>query len=294
MLWVLFSIAAALVWAVVSIIDKYVLVKWVKNPIVPAIILGIVGLLATIIIYLLQGFQPLSSLNIALALFAGIPLMLVSIFYFKAVKIEEISRVVPLFYLGPLFILIFGAIFLGEIFNPLQYLGIFSLIVGAITVSTKNFKKIKITKASLFMMLAALMISIWAIITKHLLNYADFWTIFSYTRIGAIFILIPMLYFSYPDLVSTAKKHGKKAISIIFLNQSLVIIGSILITVATAIGYVTLVNALVSVQAFFVLLFTIILGISYPKILKEDIKKSIVITKLIAIVLMFTGVLLII
>ncbi len=294
MLWVLFSIAAALIWAVTNIIDKYVLVKWVKNPIVPAIILGIVGVLTTIIIYLLQGFQPLSSLNIALALFSGIPLMLITVFYFKAAKIEEISRVVPLFYLAPLFILILGAIFLGEVFKPLQYLGIFLLIIGAITISTKNFKKIRITKASLLMTLAALMISIWAIITKHLLNYADFWTIFSYTRIGTIFILIPMLCFSYPDLVSTTKKHGRKAISIIFLNQSLVIIGSILITVATAIGYVTLVNALVSVQAFFVLLFTIILGISYPKILKEDIKKSIIITKLIAIVLMFTGVLLII
>ena len=144
------------------------------------------------------------------------------------------------------------------------------------------------------MILAALMISISAIIPKHLLNYADFWTIFSYIRIDTIFVLIPMLYFSYPGLVSITKKHGKKAISIIFLNQSLVIIGTILITVAIAIGYVTLVNALASLQAFFVLLFTVILGIFYSRILKEDIKKSIIIIKLMAISLMFAGVLLII
>ena len=289
MLWTLLSITVALIWAVVSIIDKYVLLKLVKNPLIPAMVLGVVGLLATVIIYLFQGFQPLSFFNIALAFLAGIFIALMWILYFKAVKMEEISRVIPLFYLTPLFVLILGAVFLEEIFSFWQYFGIFLLIIGAIIISIKNFRKIRITKAFLFMILAILMTSINAIIVEYLLSYADFWTIFSYTRIGTIFILIPMFFYSYSDFISTANKYGKKTIGIIFLNSPLAVLGIIIMTAAMAIGYVTLVNALVSTQGFFVLLFTVILSVFYPKIIKEDIKKSTIAMKLIAIILILSG-----
>ena len=55
-------------------------------------------------------------------------------------------------------------------------------------------------------MVVNLLSSAGAIIVKYLLNYADFWTIFSYTRIGAIFVLIPIFYLNYPEFISVAKK----------------------------------------------------------------------------------------
>ncbi len=293
MSWILFSILAALTWAIVNIIDKYVLTKWVRKPIVPVMILGIIGLLASFLVYLFRGFSELSLLNIALSFIAGTFYILAIIFYFKAVKIEEISRVIPLFYLTPLFVLIFAAILLGEIFTPIKYLGIFLLVVGAILISSKNFIKLSFGKAFWFMVLASLTLSVNAIITKYLLNFADFWTIFSYTRIGTIFALIPIFYFSFSDLVSTVKEHGKKVVGVISLNESLNAGGILLITIATAAGPVTLVNALSSIQPFFVLLFTVILSVLYPKILKEEISKSTVLVKLIAIILMFIGAILI-
>ncbi len=294
MSWILFSILAALTWAIVNTVDKYILTKWVRKPIVPVMILGIIGVLASILVYLFHGFSTLSYLNIALAFVAGIFYILMSIFYFKAVKVEEISRVVPLFYLTPLFVLILAAIFLGEIFTPLKYLGIFLLVIGAILISSKNFIKISFGKAFWFMVLSSLALSISAVMTKYLLNFADFWTIFSWTRIGMIFALIPIFYFSFPDLMSTVKEYGKKVVGVMFLNESINVVGVLLITIATAVGYITLVNALSSIQPFFVLSFAVILSIFYPKILKEEISKSTVLQKLIAIILMFVGAILII
>lgn len=293
MSWILFSILAALTWAIVSIIDKYVLTKWVRKPIVPIMILGIVGLIASVLIYLFHGLSTLSYLNIVLAFVAGIFYILMSIFYFKAVKLEEISRVVPLFYLTPLFVLILAAIFLGETFTSIKYLGIFLLIIGAILISSKEFIKISLGKTFWFMVFSSLAWSANLVITKYLLNFTDFWTIFSYTKIGTVFALIPIFYLSFPDLVSTVKEHGKKVIGVISLNESLSTVGVLLITIASAVGYVTLVNALSSVQPFFVLLFAVILSIFYPKILKEEISKSTVLLKLIAIILMFIGAILI-
>jgi len=146
-MWIFFSILAALCWAIVNIVDKYILTKWVRNPLIPVIILGIIGLIASIIVYFIYGFSYLSYFNIFLAFIAGIFYLLMSIFYFKAVKIEEISRVSPLFYLSPLFILFFAAIFLGEVFTPLKYLGIFLLVFGAILISSRNLSKISLGRA---------------------------------------------------------------------------------------------------------------------------------------------------
>jgi len=63
--------------------------------------------------------------------------------------------------------------------------------------------------------------------------------------------------------------------------------------IATSISYVTLVNALSSVQPFFVLLFTVLLSIFFPHIIKEEINKSIMFLKVLAIILMFIGVILV-
>ncbi len=293
MLWMALSISAAFIWAIVNTIDKYVLTNWVKKPIVLVMILGINGLLVTIFIYLFHGISQLSYSNIILAFIAGIFYILMSVFYFKAVKIEEISRVVPLFYLNPLFVLIFATIFLKEILTPIKYLGVIFLIIGAVLISSKNFIKFRIGKAFWFMMLSALALSISIVITKYLLNFADFWTIFSYISVGTIFALIPIFYFNFSDFVSAIKDNNKIVIMIIFLNELLNVIGVLLITIATQVGYVTLVNALSSTHSFFVLLFTVTLSIFYPKILKEKISKPTIMLKLIAILLMFIGTILI-
>ena len=294
MSWILFSILATIVWAIVNTVDKYILTKLVRKPVILLMILGIIGLIASFLVYLFHGFSYLSYFNIALAFAAGILYIIGILFYFKAVKIEEISRVIPLLYLSPLFVSILAAIFLGEIFTPIKYLGIFLLIIGAIFISSKNFIKISFGKAFWFMVLASLVLSVNAVITKHLLNFVDFWTIFSYIRIGAFFALIPIFCFSFKDLILSVREHGKKAIILISLNEILALVGVVLITIAMSRGYVTLVNALSSVQPFFVLLFAVILSIFYPKILKEEIDKKTVLIKLIAITFMFIGVILII
>jgi len=293
-MWILFSILAAFCWAVVNTVDKYVLTKWVRQPLIPVIMLGPIGLIAAIMVYSVYGFSFLSYFNIFLGLIAGILYALMVVFYFKALKIEEVSRVVPLFYLSPLFILIFAAIFLGEVFTPLKYLGIFLLVIGAILISSKDFSKISFSKVFWWMILSTIALAINQLLIKYLLNFADYWTIFAWERIGAAIGLIPIAYIYFPELVETVRKHGKRVVAVISANETLNLLGILSITIAVSIGYVTLVNVLSSVQPLFVLLFAVILSIFYPSILREEIGKSVVFLKLIAITLVLIGTLLII
>ncbi|MFC1800784.1 EamA family transporter, partial [Nanoarchaeota archaeon] len=180
MSWILFSVLAALMWAVVNIVDKYVLTKWVKNPMVNVIILGFVSLLAGVFVYFFKGLSELSYVNVLIALAVGGLYVLVCWFYFKAIQVGEVSRVVPLFHLSPLFVLIFAGVFLGEVFSFSKYFGIFLLIIGAIMISSEKLTKIRFGKAAVYMTLSALAVATYEVIMKHLLNFADFWTIFSY------------------------------------------------------------------------------------------------------------------
>jgi len=143
------------------------------------------------------------------------------------------------------------------------------------------------------MILSAIVLSVNSILIKHLLNFTDYWTIFAYERIGILIGAIPIIYLYMPELINTVKEYGKKVVIVLSSAEILNLLAVLFITIATSVGYVTLVNALSSVQPLFVLLFTVTLSIFYPSILKEEISKSAISLKLLAIVLMFIGAILI-
>ncbi len=68
----------------------------------------------------------------------GMILGLVFVLYNKALLIEEVSRVTPLFYLSPLFVLLFASLFPGESLSLKRYPGIGLLVFSAISVSLRG------------------------------------------------------------------------------------------------------------------------------------------------------------
>ena len=90
--WIYFSILAAFLWAVGSIIDKFVLTKLIKNPLIPVIFSGVFGLISLVLILAFVGIQEMIFQNIIIAVVSGLLEIFGIVFYFKAVKKEEISR----------------------------------------------------------------------------------------------------------------------------------------------------------------------------------------------------------
>lgn len=291
--WIILVVIASFLSAIVNTIDKYVLTKWVENPLVSVLVSCSIGLLGGVAIFLTRGFAHMSFFNIFLAFIAGLCYLLTNIFYFKAMKIEEMSRVEPLYHLSPLFILIFAAIFLGEVFTFLNYIGIFSLMAGAFLISSRSFSKITFNLAFWFVMISVLALSINLLLAKYLLNFADYWTVFSWISISAFIGMIPLIFIHFPDLVRTTKKYGKKVLVVMSLSETITVISMLLMIMAASIGYVTLVDALSAIQTFFVLLIALVFSIFYPSILKEEISKAVVFQKVIAVILLFGGVFLI-
>ncbi|MFA6097684.1 MAG: DMT family transporter [Candidatus Paceibacterota bacterium] len=292
--WVILSLMTALLWATSDVINKFIFTRWPIKPVVLVIFSCLVNLVITFGVYVHQGLSELSVLHLLLAIAAAFFYFFGYYLYFSAVKMEEVSRITPLFYLMPLFILLLAAIFFQEKLTFIKYTGIILLVAGAILISQKGSFSFRIGKAFWFMILSALSISAYAIITKYLLNFSDYWTIFSYTRgLGLIPFLIPLIYKKLPDLEDAARQGGKAAIGMILGSASLNSIGIILITVAMAMGSVTLTNTMLSIQPLFVLIFAVFISRYYPQLFREDLDRRTVALKLVSILLIVAGAILI-
>jgi len=289
MLWVVFAILATLLGSIINIIDKFVVTKWVREPIIPLGIMGFVGAFSSILIFVIRGVSPLSYLSIIMTLSTGVIYVLGTLFYLKALKLGEVSRIIPLFYLSPVFTLILAGLFLNEVFSVVKYIGIISIVIGAVLISIKKFERIKITKAFWLMILASLSYAIYGVLTRYLLNFADYWTIFGYSRIGGLLITVPIFALYYSELRYSVSKYGKKVVGLITTNETINIIAVFLITIAISLGTATLVNSLVSIQPLFVLIFAFAITKIHPQALQEEINKKAMIIKLISIILIVTG-----
>lgn len=294
MSWILLSILTAFFWALSNIVDKFIFTRWAIKPIVPVMFSGIIGTLIGAGIYFFRGLAEISPVNLVWAAAAAFFYLLGFVFYFKAVKAEEISRIIPMFFLTPLFIFLLATLFLGEKLTPANHAGIFLLVTGAVLISSKKSLDWRFGKGFWFMILSAASISANAVITKYLLDFADSWTIFSYTRgFWVLLFLLPVIYRKFSDLKDVAAIGGTKAIGMISSSITLNLTGGILITLATAAGSVTMVNALVSIQPLIVFALALFISAYYPHIFKEDTAKAVVILKLVSILLIFTGAILI-
>lgn len=289
MVWQLFALFAAFLWGSANNIDKYVLSKWVKNPYSLILVVGVLALVAAAAIYFFQGFSAMSLENILLAFVAGAFIVGLSLLYLKAVHIEEISRVAPLFYLAPGFTAVLAAIFLGEILEAVDYVGVVFLVSGAVFLSVRNIRKIHIGPAFWLMMGSALFWSFELLILKYLLGFANYWTVFGYEKVGTFLACIPLFFLFSKDLRETVREHGAKVVLVISVSEGLAVLAGLFVTIAASVGFVTLVNALASVQPFFVLAIAVFLSLFFPHILKEEVTRPTLAMKLVAIMLIFTG-----
>lgn len=271
MLWIILTILAVILWAGSQLIDKYVLEKYIRQPLICVIVTGFIGLIFSLVIFL-KNFVYLAPHIFGLCFGVGIFYIALAACYFKALKIEEASRVVPLFSLDAIFVLILATLFLGEVLTPIKYLGVFLLVCGAILISAKRDFRLRNTKAFWLMISAAFFGALFFVFTKYLLNFADYWTIFAYIKIGAFVAILPLLYIYLPELKRTIKAHGKRVLGLMTATETLTVLGVLSFTAALSFGYVSLAVGLSEIEPLFVLLFVSLISIFIQEFSKKKLK----------------------
>jgi drug/metabolite transporter (DMT)-like permease len=208
MSWITLSIVAALVWSISNIIDKFLLTKWSIRPILPVLAIGIIDLIVSTSIFVLHPVPLLPIPLLLLAFLAGCCYFFNMYLYFYAVKGEDISTVIPLLYLSPLWVALIAHFFLGETLHFQQYIALCLLIAGAILLSVNSLKMPRMNKALLAVILACLCFAINQAITKYLLQHTDTLSAFAYIRASAFLAMIPLFLINFNLLSDCNQQNG--------------------------------------------------------------------------------------
>jgi drug/metabolite transporter (DMT)-like permease len=189
--------------------------------------------------------------------------------YYKALKLDDVSRVAPLFQFIPVFTLILSTIFLKETLSLRQTVGLILVVAAGLLLSAEKIegKFFRPRKAMWLMILSSFMYSCVLILFRFVVREAGYWTTLSWQYmgigIGAIFLLFLA---RIRNSIKSQAGQLKSSLPLISANNGIAIVADMSGSYAISLVSVPLVN-----------------------IIKEDIRKSTIIQKVASIFVIFVG-----
>lgn len=276
--WLLFALLAPAIYAAVVFVDKYILVKEVKDYRGMSIYSSIIASIFGCIIWIATGFPFLNFQDTSIILFTGILTTFGAALYFNALSKGEVSKITILFQITPLIILILAYFLLKESITSNQLLGFILILISTIGVSLEKRKgNFKLSSTFILILLADLFWALALVLFKFVTETNSFAKIVSFESWG-IGLGGVILYYFFPSVreafLKTNKKLKKRVLGIIFINESFYLLGRLLTYFAVTLGPVALISVVGGTQVFFAILYGFLLTTIAPKIFQEDISRE--------------------
>jgi drug/metabolite transporter (DMT)-like permease len=295
MSWLLFAILPYALYSVTNYIEKFVIDKEVNDVGTLTILSGFLTIIVAVFLFVIKGFPLINPLQALILLAIGMLLIFYYVPYFNALSLDDASRVVPLYQFYPIFSLILSFIFLHERLKGMQFIGFGLITVGGFLLGTERVsgKIFSLRKSFWYMMMASLMYACTGILFRFV-TITDFWISMSYQTLGiAIGGLLLFLYPPYGKSFLRNIKHVKRRVVIaLTASQWITLLADFSYFYAITLTSVAVVSAMQGTQPLFLLLFGLIITVFFPTIIKEDISKKTLGTKIVAIILLFVGIIL--
>lgn len=293
--WISIAISSAAALGLVNIIDSHLISK--RMPSLRAFLLP-VGLITLVLGLIFLCLFPLpgnlSTWPLVVAVASGLLRAASVTIMLYTLKREEVSRVVPVVCIYPVFVVIMAVPLLGETLNYLQWLAIAIVVAGAVMVSIKRRpgNPAKWLGGTFFLLLgSSLLMALADVSSKYALSYISFWNMYwiSILSIAVIFLLISLRRHVVKELVNI--KRPRPILLLVLVNETLVVAGAILLFWAIERGPVSLVSTIAGTRPIFVLVFALILSRFRSGFLLEGQPgRAALVLKLVAISLIVGGI----
>lgn len=292
MSWFWYAIASPFFYTLTTFIDKFLVDRKIKFPIVITVMNGFMMAGVGAILGILGFFQPIPITHMLLIFLAGILMDLYLWPYYKALQRDDASTIMPLYQFIPVFVLFMSAIFLHETVSMRQMIGFLLIILGGFVISVErgNSKIFKPRRALWYMMLSSFLYSCVLVLFRFVTVSYGFWTTLAYEFVGmgigsCLLLLLPQVRSAF----SHEKKVLRSSLGIILTNNMFGLLAQMSEAYALSIAAAPLVSIVISVQPLMVLVLGVVLSVVIPHIIKEDIRRRVVGVKLLMIVLMIIG-----
>jgi drug/metabolite transporter (DMT)-like permease len=292
MIWFFIALIGPLLYAFTNFIDKLLLEKYFKNGGVGTLVLisSLISVFVLPFIFLLDntvfsvGYTQILTLAVV-----GILNVVVIWCYLLALRDEEASIVVVFYQLVPVFGSILGYFILGEVLSQIQLIAMAIIIFGTTIISFEidAENKFKLRRKTIFLMLvAALAWAIESVLFKAVALEENLWrsVFWEHLMMTIVGLLIFIFIRSYREnFLSAMRDNSRRILSLNVLNETIYIVGNIVVAFTYLLAPVGLVLLTESFQPIFVFMLGIFFTFFFPKIATEKIYARHIIQKVIAI-----------
>ena len=296
MIWVLYALGSAVMFAFVSTLDKVLLQRYIPSSRVFIILVGFVQVLLALCVLPLASWTGYGVDDAAIAIVSGLVTGAYLILLFWAISIQDVSRVVPVASTYPIFIAILAQLFLGEDLGVLAWTGICVTVAGVGLMSfgpTARASDMGKGQTTVFVLLitASLMFGLSQILSKVVADDMDVWTLLMWRMLGAAAVCIALLVKVevVPDIMRTLR--NPSAVGLLLLTEgALVLVAMVFTLEAIYNGPVSLASTVMATRPLFVFVLGVALSMGASNVLNEPLEGRILATKLLAIAMMIAGV----
>ena len=291
--WFILSLVGASALAVTGVIDKFVLSKYVRDPLayLAALVVMQQMLVAVIPLYLGWGFVYPQTLY---ALAAGGIQVILWAAYLLALHVEETSRVAAMVFVFPVFVFLGSFILLGETLAAKDYAGGALLVVSALLISYRPAEpggSAIISPALRYMAVFWIFSAVYALAAKYLLDFMSEWHLILWSSLGSLLAVLPLLSREPARREFAAYfRRGPFLLSALLADEVFDFLGRGAFIFAYAVGSVALVSSVAALQPFITLIYVIVLGLFVPGVLEEELDRKTIALKTVAVILIIAGV----
>lgn len=297
MVWIITALAASIISSIGNIIDSHLLSKKMPSLTSFLIPMGFTQLIAAIILLAVFPFpNNAGASHILVTIGAAIVNSCSFIIILNNLRKNEVSRVIPVASVGPIFVALLSIPILSETLGYWQWLAVILTVAGAVLISLQRNRgdgKTKLQKSFFLLLLAALMSATASIGFKYGLKTMSFWNVYgiSGSCVGSVVLLYSLRKANLLELKNLSQRTQK--LGLVVGDQCIGIISAVVAFKAMGMGPVSLVNALLNTRPVFVFIFSLALSRFLPNIINEPINKSTALLKFLSIILMTVGIVII-
>jgi len=285
--WVFLAILAPFLSALANVADKFLVGKRMVNCFAILPVAGFFALLFGVGSWLFVSFEGVPVSKLAIAFGLGVVGSFLYLLYYFVLSTEEVSRVISIWYVQPVFVLLFAFVFLGETVPLFKVAGVLLCVCGAVVLGINRLPEgFAVRKGFWWLMLNCVISALVSVGLKFSLEGVGYWQIFSAQSFG-LFVGLSSTIF----MPSVRKHFGHvlKNVHILGISEIFAFTAKIVLLAAFALAPVSLVSALSSVQPLFVLCLSLFFSLFVPSVLKEDWSRSVVLKKVLSAVVIVVG-----
>lgn len=290
-MWLLFAILAPLCWGFANPIDSALRRHWLKDDLVMTSVFAVTKLPVAIAMLLMFGGGIVWGWPVLGMFFQGFLWMFAFVFYYKAIKIEEISRVVLIMQFQPIIMLFFASLLIGESLSFNQLIAFFLIFAGSVLASLKIEKnKWHFSKAFIFMMVANVLWSFADVMfKKYVVYFPNFWAGFGVDLLGSS--LFGAFLFLLPKyrVILKGFEFSKLGWYFIFASALLGVLGSTTFAYALTLGKAALTSVIIGLQPLFALCSGLVLHKLMREVPADSVKRVDIIIKTVSFLFIVLG-----